>query len=120
MGEDSVTFLNFSLEDREPKPLTIIYKVRDVSLSCSYRHLHHSLNVTHHVQMSDAINTSQVSVCVQVENLGVKGLPVSVTLEMTCETTHVKLTPQSFSMMEVFNLSLHEFSLFDCVTVMFC
>ncbi|KAI7810759.1 CD11-1 [Triplophysa rosa] len=61
VGEDSVTFLNFSPEHREPKPLTIIYKV---------------------------------------ENLGVKGLPVSVTLEMTCETTHVKITPLSFGMLE--------------------
>ncbi|XP_056629473.1 integrin alpha-D [Triplophysa dalaica] len=57
VGEESVTFLSFSLEDREPKPFTITYKV---------------------------------------ENVGVKGLPVSVTLKMTCETTHVKITPLSF------------------------
>lgn len=28
--------------------------------------------------------------------MGVKGLPVSVTLKMTCETTHVRITPLSF------------------------
>ncbi|KAA0721637.1 Integrin alpha-L CD11 antigen-like family member A [Triplophysa tibetana] len=57
VGEESVTFVPFSLEDREPKPLTITYKV---------------------------------------ENVGVKGLPVSVTLNMTCETAHVKIRPLSF------------------------
>ncbi|XP_058646418.1 integrin alpha-M-like isoform X2 [Onychostoma macrolepis] len=60
-AEDSVTYLNFSLEDRGPKPLNIIYKV---------------------------------------ENLGVKGLPVSVSLTLPCQTTHVILTPHNFSMQE--------------------
>ncbi|XP_016431577.1 uncharacterized protein LOC107758376 [Sinocyclocheilus rhinocerous] len=60
-ADDSVTYLNFSLEDRGPKPLNIIYKV---------------------------------------ENLGVKGLPVSVTLTLPCQTTHVILTPHNFSMQE--------------------
>ncbi|XP_052422989.1 integrin alpha-M-like [Carassius gibelio] len=61
VAEDSVTYLNFSLEDRGPKPLNISYKV---------------------------------------ENLGVKGLPVSVTLTLLCQTTHVILRPHSFSMQE--------------------
>lgn len=29
VAEDSVTYLNFSLEDRGPKPLNITYKVRE-------------------------------------------------------------------------------------------
>uniref|UniRef100_A0A8C1LAM5 Zmp:0000001082 n=1 Tax=Cyprinus carpio TaxID=7962 RepID=A0A8C1LAM5_CYPCA len=61
VAEDSVTYLNFSLEDRGPKPLNIIYKV---------------------------------------VNLGLKGLPVSVTLSLPCQTTHVTLTPHNFSMQE--------------------
>ncbi|XP_048038163.1 integrin alpha-M-like [Megalobrama amblycephala] len=59
VAEDSVRYLNFSLEDRGPKPLNIIYKV---------------------------------------ENLGFKGLPVSLKLILPCQTTHVILTPQTFSM----------------------
>lgn len=61
VAEDSVTYLNFSLEDRGPKPLSIVYKV---------------------------------------QNVGVKGLPVSLKLTLPCPTTHVILTPQNFSMQE--------------------
>uniref|UniRef100_A0A8C1PAL5 Zmp:0000001082 n=1 Tax=Cyprinus carpio TaxID=7962 RepID=A0A8C1PAL5_CYPCA len=53
---------DFSLEDRGPKPLNLIYKV---------------------------------------ENLGVKGLLVSVSLTLPCQTPHVILTPHNFSMQEV-------------------
>ncbi|KAK7165559.1 hypothetical protein R3I93_005581 [Phoxinus phoxinus] len=60
-AEYSVTYLNFSLEDRGPKPLSIVYKV---------------------------------------ENLGVKDLPVWLKLTLPCQTTHVILTPQIFSMQE--------------------
>ncbi|XP_039537968.1 integrin alpha-M-like isoform X2 [Pimephales promelas] len=60
-AEVSVTYLNFSLEDRGPKALNIVYKV---------------------------------------ENLGVKGLPVSLKLSLPCQTAHVILTPQNFSMQE--------------------
>ncbi|KTF84031.1 hypothetical protein cypCar_00036530 [Cyprinus carpio] len=35
-----------------------------------------------------------------VVNLGLKGLPVSVTLSLPCQTTHVTLTPHNFSMQE--------------------
>ncbi|ROJ94326.1 Integrin alpha-M [Anabarilius grahami] len=59
VAEDSVTYLNFSLEDRGPKPLNITYKV---------------------------------------ENLGFKGLPVSLKLILPCQTKHVTLTSQTFSM----------------------
>ncbi|XP_051560845.1 integrin alpha-L-like isoform X2 [Myxocyprinus asiaticus] len=61
VAEDSDTYLNFSLDDRGPKPLNIIYKV---------------------------------------ENLGVKALPVSVTLVIVCQTSHVILKPDSFSVGE--------------------
>ncbi|XP_059411093.1 integrin alpha-L-like [Carassius carassius] len=61
VAEDSVTYLNFSLEDRGPKPLNINYRV---------------------------------------ENLGFKGLPVSVMFTLLCQTTHVILRPHSFSMHE--------------------
>ncbi|XP_077094004.1 integrin alpha-L-like isoform X2 [Siphateles boraxobius] len=60
-AEESVTYMNFSLEDRGPKPLKIVYKV---------------------------------------ENLGVKDLPVSLKLTLSCQTTHVILTSQIFSMQE--------------------
>ncbi|XP_043109813.1 integrin alpha-D [Puntigrus tetrazona] len=60
-AENSVTFLNFSLEDRGPKNLSIVYKV---------------------------------------ENLGIKGLPVSVSLTLSCQTTEVTLTPHTFILME--------------------
>ncbi|XDV17209.1 hypothetical protein PO909_016583 [Leuciscus waleckii] len=59
VAEESVTYLNFSLKDRGPKPLNIVYKV---------------------------------------ENLGLKGLPVSLKLALPCQTTHVILTPQNFRM----------------------
>ncbi|CAM4461671.1 unnamed protein product [Leuciscus chuanchicus] len=59
VAEESVTYLNFSLEDRGPKPLNIVYKV---------------------------------------ENLGLKGLPVSLKLTLPCQTTRLILTPQNFSM----------------------
>ncbi|XDV17125.1 hypothetical protein PO909_016539 [Leuciscus waleckii] len=61
VAEESVTYLNFSLEDRGPKPLNIVYKV---------------------------------------ENLALKGLPVSLKLTLPCQTTHVILTPQNFRMQE--------------------
>ncbi|NP_001373553.1 integrin alpha-D isoform 1 precursor [Danio rerio] len=60
-AEDSVTYLNFSLEDRGPKPLRIVYKV---------------------------------------ENLGVKGLPVRVSLHLPCPTTPVRLSKQKFSVQQ--------------------
>uniref|UniRef100_A0A671NA00 Integrin alpha-M-like n=1 Tax=Sinocyclocheilus anshuiensis TaxID=1608454 RepID=A0A671NA00_9TELE len=75
-SENSVTYLNFSLEDRGPKPLNIIYKV---------------------------------------ENMGVKGLPLSVTLTLPCQTTHVILTAHNFSMQEVHHLfisSYHQIIMF--------
>ncbi|KAK2909579.1 hypothetical protein Q8A67_005416 [Cirrhinus molitorella] len=62
VAEESVSYLNFSLEDRAPKPLNIIYKV---------------------------------------ENMGFKGLPVSVSLILPCQSTHVILTPQNLTMKEV-------------------
>ncbi|XP_073670570.1 integrin alpha-X isoform X2 [Paramisgurnus dabryanus] len=58
VSEDSVTYLNLSLEDRQPKSLSITYKV---------------------------------------ENLGLKSLPVSVTLLLACPQKHVMFTPESFS-----------------------
>ncbi|CAM4462013.1 unnamed protein product, partial [Leuciscus chuanchicus] len=61
VAEESVTYLKFSLEDRGPKPLNIVYTV---------------------------------------ENLGLKGLPVSLKLTLPCQTTRVILTPQKFSMQE--------------------
>ncbi|XDV17141.1 hypothetical protein PO909_016546 [Leuciscus waleckii] len=61
VAEESVTYLKFSLEDRGPKHLNIVYKV---------------------------------------ENLALKGLPVSLKLTLPCQTTHVILTPQNFSMQE--------------------
>uniref|UniRef100_A0A673HPC9 Zmp:0000001082 n=1 Tax=Sinocyclocheilus rhinocerous TaxID=307959 RepID=A0A673HPC9_9TELE len=75
-AENSVTYLNFSLEDRGPKPLHIIYKV---------------------------------------ENVRIKGLPVSVTLTLPCQTTHVILTAHNFSMQEVhhsFISSYHQIIMF--------
>ncbi|KAL1281639.1 hypothetical protein QQF64_000442 [Cirrhinus molitorella] len=61
VAEESVSYLNFSLEDRAPKPLNIIYKV---------------------------------------DNMGFKGLPVSVSLILPCQSTHVILTPQNLRMKE--------------------
>ncbi|XP_050957431.1 integrin alpha-M-like [Labeo rohita] len=60
-AENSVTYLNFSVEDKAPKPLNITYKV---------------------------------------ENLGFKGLPVSVTFTLPCQTAHVILTHHSISVHE--------------------
>ncbi|XP_056120215.1 integrin alpha-L-like isoform X2 [Rhinichthys klamathensis goyatoka] len=73
-AEDSVTYLDFSLEDRGPKALNIVYKV---------------------------------------ENLGVKGLPVSLKLTLPCQTTHVILTPQNFSMQEDGHCGKFECGQFD-------
>ncbi|XP_052402573.1 integrin alpha-L-like [Carassius gibelio] len=58
---ESVTYLNFSLEDRGPKPLNINFRV---------------------------------------ESSEFKGLNVSVTLILLCQTTHVILRPHNFSMHE--------------------
>ncbi|XP_073716199.1 integrin alpha-M [Misgurnus anguillicaudatus] len=66
VSEDSVTYLNLSLEDRRPKSLSITYKV---------------------------------------ENLGLKSLPVSVTLLLACSQSHVMFTPESFSRNEISSLS---------------
>ncbi len=110
-AEDSVTYLNFSLEDRGPKPLNIIYKVRE-----SNKHLQFPsspalascyitiINLSTRVQMwHKVIQSDEIAMFVylQVENMGVKGLPVSVTLNLPCQTTHVILTPHSFIMQEV-------------------
>ncbi|KAI2668873.1 Integrin alpha-M [Labeo rohita] len=60
-AENSVTYLNFSVEDKAPKPLDITYKV---------------------------------------ENLRGKGLPVSVTFTLPCQTAPVILTHHSISVHE--------------------
>ncbi|XP_073719111.1 integrin alpha-L [Misgurnus anguillicaudatus] len=46
-----------------------------------------------------------LSITYKVENLGLKSLPVSVTLLLPCPTTHVMFTPKSFGINKVFGLS---------------
>nr|XP_055053766.1 integrin alpha-M-like [Misgurnus anguillicaudatus] len=46
-----------------------------------------------------------LSITYKVENLGLKSLPVSVTLLLACSKTHVMFTPESFGINEVFGLS---------------
>nr|XP_055053135.1 integrin alpha-M-like [Misgurnus anguillicaudatus] len=46
-----------------------------------------------------------LSITYKVENLGLKSLPVSVTLLLACSKTHVMFTPKSFGINKVFGLS---------------
>nr|XP_055053129.1 integrin alpha-M-like [Misgurnus anguillicaudatus] len=48
---------------------------------------------------------TSLSITYKVENLGLKSLPVSVTLLLPCPTTHVMFTPKSFGINKVFGLS---------------